>query len=61
MTDRKYAPLYPRLWASEGEKCSHEQRRQGRITLRCARLKNHEDRHLHDVPPELQIKQEVTR
>lgn len=59
----KYLPNYPGLWKVEGEKCLHPQRRRGKITLVCARLKGHadrpnnigfRDRHLHDVPPEFQ-------
>lgn len=63
--ERKFYPLYPGLWRQPGEKCLHEQRRKGRITLVCARQKGHADKlnvsmagynpkHLHDVPPELQ-------
>jgi hypothetical protein len=54
----KFYPLYPGLWRQPGEKCLHVQRRGGgRIDLVCARNKGHEangEKHLHDVPPELQ-------
>lgn len=54
---RKFRAAYRKLWEAPGEKCLHEQRRPSRITLVCARPKGHpaDVRHLHDVPPEVQI------
>lgn len=62
---RKFYPMYPGMWREPGEKCLHVQKRGGgRISLVCCRAKGHADnpgnlgyaqqKHLHDVPPELQ-------
>lgn len=53
-----YQPMYSHLWARPGPRCGHRQRRSGeRIPLDCARDKDHEGDHLHDVPLQYQSAQ----